>query len=323
MLAQSFNDWEMLVADDGSKPSARSVVEAFDDPRLRYIRLDHVGRSAARNRALGLAEGEYVGFLDDDDLYYPDKLAHEIDFLRSHPEVELVGSGYQIIDREGLVQDIYTPWLQAPEIKPANCLYGIPLITCGVLIARSATDRLDYFFDPAFDIGEDSDFFRRLILTGTRFGWLKEVLSDYRQIHEYDNATIPIARRNYQASLRKIFQMDSLPADVAGQYQNALVHFDLKYSWTAYAFHAEKTAQWFLLKALIQEPRLASDQRHVLLEELAIFSQNTHRVADPDQFVEYVLSHLPSPLQHLAMKGDEVRKLISSTNHDSILPPDS
>jgi glycosyltransferase involved in cell wall biosynthesis len=308
--SQSFDDWEMLVAEDGSVPGSHTVVARFGDPRLRYILLEHAGRSTARNGAMELARGDYIGFLDDDDLYHPDKLALEIDFLRSHPDVDLVGSGYRVIDREGMVQDIHKPWLRTPQITPANCLYGVPLITCSVLIARRAIDRLDHLFDPAFDIGEDPDFFKRLILAGARFRWLKEVLSDYRQIHEFDSASILEARRSHQASLRKIFKMDNLPAEIAGQYKDVLINFDLKYAWTAYASHADKIAQWFLLQALIQEPRLANEHVHMLMEKLALFSQNKHRVADPDQFIDYVLKHLPSPLQHLNGRADDVRKLI-------------
>jgi len=309
VLAQSFGDWEMLIVDDGSEPHARPVVDGFDDRRLRYVRLEHVGRSAARNRGLELARGAYIGFLDDDDLYHPDKLAHEIAFLRAHPDIDIVGSGYRTTGKMGETRKIYENWNVKPEINRENCLFSVPLTTCSALIARGAIQSMDRWFDPALDLWEDSDFFRRLFLAGARFAWLKEILSDYRLIHDRSWSIYLDVERAGRQALENLFDTEDLPPEIVAQRQEILIRFDLEYAWRAYLYGAMKAGHRSMLQALIREPRLADQQAHLLLSGLATYSQ---RVEDPDSYTDYVLSHLPSPLRHLADRGEEVKALATS-----------
>lgn len=309
--AQTYEDWEMLIIDDGSEPASQPVVDAFDDPRLRYVQLPHVGRSAARNRGLELARGEYIGFLDDDDLFHPNKLELEVSFLNTHPEADIVGSGYRITYNTGTAPIIIRDWQYKPEITMANCLFGIPLIMCSLLIQRRAIERMDYWYNTDFDMGEDSDFLRRLFLTRARFAWLREVLSDYRQWREKDLVFYLGLRQSYRESLRLIFRMNNLPKEIADQQHAALVRYDLHSAWRAYASRTKKTAHWFLLQAFIQEPRLADEKIQALLEGLATFPQRAYLVEDPVQYIDYVLNNLPVPLHFLAERRSQILQMVA------------
>src|SRR5690606_26688665 len=68
LLDQSFEDFELLIVDDGASDQTRAAIHAFDDPRIRYIRQANDGLSSARNRALHHVRGDYVCFLDADDI---------------------------------------------------------------------------------------------------------------------------------------------------------------------------------------------------------------------------------------------------------------
>ncbi|HEX6909860.1 MAG TPA: glycosyltransferase [Longimicrobium sp.] len=95
--AQTFADWELVVADDGSTDGSAEAVEALGDPRIRVLRLPHAGYAAAgRNAGLAAARGEWVAFLDSDDRWEPHKLAVQLHLARragvrwSYTDVRLV-----------------------------------------------------------------------------------------------------------------------------------------------------------------------------------------------------------------------------------------
>lgn len=101
VLGQSFRDLELIVVDDGSVDGTADRLLGVRDPRLRVIRQANGGSSSARNSGIRLASGEYVGFLDADDLWSPNKLETQIAFLEQHPEVDLTFSRSELIDEDG------------------------------------------------------------------------------------------------------------------------------------------------------------------------------------------------------------------------------
>ena len=96
VLAQTFEDLEVLVVDDGSTDGTEAVVTGYDD-RVRYLRQpQNAGVSAARNRGLREARGEFVAFLDSDDEWFPEKLARQVERFRELPDrVGLLYCGVQ------------------------------------------------------------------------------------------------------------------------------------------------------------------------------------------------------------------------------------
>jgi len=100
VLDQTFQDFELIVVDDGSTDHTREVVTTFPDPRVRYIYQSNRGQAAARNAGILASGGEYVAFLDDDDVWLPTKLELQVQVLDSQPNVALVCSDLYVFDEE-------------------------------------------------------------------------------------------------------------------------------------------------------------------------------------------------------------------------------
>ena len=103
VFAQTFADWELIIADDGSSEATRAYLRTLqDDARVRVISMAHTGRpSVVSNVALREARGEYVAFLDSDDIWLPKKLEIQIASLRRHPERGWSYTKFALIDAFG------------------------------------------------------------------------------------------------------------------------------------------------------------------------------------------------------------------------------
>jgi glycosyltransferase involved in cell wall biosynthesis len=87
VLAQTFEDFELLIIDDGSPDDTENTVKSFHDPRVRYVKhAQNQGEGGARNTGIQHAEGEYIAFLDDDDEWLPNKLQLQVRLLDAQPK---------------------------------------------------------------------------------------------------------------------------------------------------------------------------------------------------------------------------------------------
>jgi len=105
---QSCSDWEWIIVNDGSTDSTAERLSALDDPRIQIVHQVNAGASCARNAGLDRASGEYVIFLDADDLLPPQALGLRAAFLDDHPDVDIVNGGVRVTS-EGLLQRHYRP----------------------------------------------------------------------------------------------------------------------------------------------------------------------------------------------------------------------
>jgi glycosyltransferase involved in cell wall biosynthesis len=121
VLAQTYEDFVLLVSDNASEDDTPAVVRGFDDARIRYIRLDQdVGLVGNHNQLLARVDTEYVLILPDDDLAYPDLLETTVAVLDAHPEAGMVHAGLDMIgpDGEVLTGDVnWTLGLEADTVE--------------------------------------------------------------------------------------------------------------------------------------------------------------------------------------------------------------
>ena len=165
VLAQTYRDFEIIVADDGSTDHTTQVVGQYG-PAVTYIPLPHRGQPAAtRNGGLGVANGEFIALLDSDDIFLPDKLARQVPTLKADHSIGMVYSnGLYFRDDPnrptGRVQD----GLPTPSGRIfADILRGNMLAPPVVLIRRTCLDQVGLFDErPDFCAVEDFDLWLRM-----------------------------------------------------------------------------------------------------------------------------------------------------------------
>jgi glycosyltransferase involved in cell wall biosynthesis len=101
VLSQSFSDLELIVINDGSQDSTLKIVSSILDPRLKVFSYPNAGLAATRNRGVSHASGEYISFIDADDLWTPDKLEAQFKALQGNPQAAVAYSWTDWIDESG------------------------------------------------------------------------------------------------------------------------------------------------------------------------------------------------------------------------------
>lgn len=162
VLAQTFEDFEVLVVDDCSEDDPGAVIAAMGDARLRHVRQPvNRGVAAARNRGLREARGRLIAFLDDDDEWFPEKLAEQVAlFDRSSPDVGLIYTGVETLE-EGGKRTYQIPSARGDlyrELLARNILHGVP---ASGMIRRNVVATVG-FFDETLPAIEDYDYWLRI-----------------------------------------------------------------------------------------------------------------------------------------------------------------
>jgi len=167
VLAQTEQDFEIIVIDDGSQDDPRRVVEAIGDPRTVFIRQDNRGGGAARNTGIDRARGRYVAFLDSDDRYLP----HHLATMRQLLESELGTAGYAriLVDRgEGRVILKPPRAIRKHEDMATYLLCDRGFVpTSTIVVERTLAQSIRFHENLA--AAEDTDFAIRASLAGHRF----------------------------------------------------------------------------------------------------------------------------------------------------------
>ena len=107
VLAQTYENWELIIIDDCYTDNTDEVIERFSDDRIRYLKnIKNSGAAASRNRALKEAKGKWIAFLDSDDLWKPEKLEHQISFMKKN-QFYFSYTDYEEIDKNGKLTGVY------------------------------------------------------------------------------------------------------------------------------------------------------------------------------------------------------------------------
>lgn len=180
MLAQTFKDFELIVLNDCSPDDTEEILDTYDDPRIvRYKGEKNVGLSNVLNVGLEMARGKYIARMDSDDISLPKRLQIQVDFLESHPNIDLVSVGMKLF---GAKEET---WVRErdPEKVKINALFHSPVLHASSMWRRDSFEKHGLRFRQEMVPSEDYDLWTRALVRGLKLVNLPEVLYEYR-IHD-------------------------------------------------------------------------------------------------------------------------------------------
>ena len=181
VLSQTFTDFEFIIYDDASTDSTPEILRSTQDARLRVIRNpENVGQRVSAQRGLQIACGEYIARLDADDLCRRTRLEKKVAYLDAHPEIAVVGSACEFVDKDGRVLKASYPPSQ-PLLVEWHTHFTNVILNSTVLYRREAVTAIGGYRPEAF--AEDYDLWSRMLRAKAGLAQLDEVLAQIRQ-HE-------------------------------------------------------------------------------------------------------------------------------------------
>ena len=201
VLSQTFGDFELIIVDDGSEDNTPDVLKPFlADRRVRYVYQENQGQSHARNLALKQATGDFIAFLDSDDVWARDKLEKQLAVFRANSEVDIVHGDEAIINEQGSVVSLQNMRRYSGRITRYLLADNSVSITTA-LVRRRCFDEMGGF-DTSVGVADDYELWLRF---SARYCYQYEpgIVASYRVMADQISSD---KRRRYAANERIIQQ---------------------------------------------------------------------------------------------------------------------
>lgn len=224
VLAQTFQDLEVVVVDDGSKDDTPAVVLSFGDA-VRYVRQENQGVSAARNRGIELSQGRFVAFLDADDIWSPEKLERQMACLA---EGGACYSAFRRIGPDGGDRGRSSAPRRGTLLEHLLLVGNVVGTPSTVVVERSLLTQSGGF-DRQLSQCADWDLWIRVALVA-EFQYVDEPLVRYREHGGNMSTDVALLERDSVRTLEKAFALPNLPAHLQPRRRTALAH-----NWTVLA----------------------------------------------------------------------------------------
>jgi glycosyltransferase involved in cell wall biosynthesis len=202
LLRQSFSDIEVIIVEDPSPIAGRELLATVHDPRIVHVvNGERTSLPRQHNRGLSMARGPFLCRFDADDICEPDRVQRELEFLRAHPDVDVVGSGLIVIDEHSHVVGERQYPTDHASIVAALRRYN-PIANSTVMFRRGVYERFGGWRDSSRP-AQDYEWYSRLGAGGARFANLPEALVRYRihtgsikssKVHDTIRTTIEVKK---------------------------------------------------------------------------------------------------------------------------------
>lgn len=196
VLGQSYQNFELIIIDDCSHDDSVKVIRNFNDSRITLlVNESNIGTAASSKKAGKLCRGKYFCSLDSDDYFHPDKLAKQVMYMETHPEIDLVATFVREVDGQGnfIMDFLAADWFNwgLDLNQPESWLWENHVCHSSVLMKKDVHDRL-WDYDSGLRYTNDWSNWIRFLAGGVRFEILPEKLTFYRRHSENVSQKNPV-----------------------------------------------------------------------------------------------------------------------------------
>lgn len=233
ILKQTYPEWELIIVNDCSTDKTTEIVESYiqNDHRIKLIPHErNLGLSAARNTGAKHASGNYIAFLDSDDLWFPDKLKEQILYHQKHPEILISHTDLNSFNENGILKRPWNSFMTGNRVKQGNLLptlyYKNVIGVLTVMMTRQLFEEMKGF-DVSLWTFEDQDLWIRIAEKGKRFGYVNKVLASYRISPNSLSRTLGKYKRAHKKLIKKYSSHNLNKNIILGNYYRsfATVYF--------------------------------------------------------------------------------------------------
>jgi len=203
VLNQTYPNIEVIVVDDGSTDNTREQLSIYGR-RIRYVYKENGGACSARNLGIQLAQGEFIGFLDCDDLYVENKIALSVAYLKENPRFGFIHTAVHFIDdKNNIIGHRSHPESRREGWIAPRLIFGNYICNSTIVVRRPCLDKVG-FFDESFFMPADWDLWLRLA-ESYQVGFLDKPLTQYRVSAHYILSNLEKSQEEEETVIEKYF----------------------------------------------------------------------------------------------------------------------
>jgi glycosyltransferase involved in cell wall biosynthesis len=298
VLDQTYPHFELIVVDDASPDPTADVVGQFNDPRLKCLLHDrNKGAAIARRTGLHASSGDIIAYLDQDDLFHPEKLQRHVEVLEKNPEVGITYNSFFDLEHSSRkIKDIRRP---PKDITLADLVLGFPIPPSSWVMRRNWAFSDEIWDENTFLHGAEIVHLGRLYLAGCKFAFVDKALQ-YRWYHA--GRIYRDLRGKCEAELacqRMIFSDPRCPPDVLELQGIAFANIYLMWCNVALLQYETALAQELLRKVVELNPAMLAGSPCELIRQWVVESTNDEN-GDHQLILKNIFAQLPPELEGLS-----------------------
>lgn len=260
VVAQTYDNWELLIIDDGSTDNTKEIVSAYLNDKVKYIFQENSERGAARNNGIRHANGDYVFFLDSDDFIEKNYLDHAKKLIEGNPNSKLFHIPYLLIYPNRLAA--------GPNLKNIQkSIFNSNKFACQVIVEKQAAQQYPFSEDRKFKVGEDWWFILQII-SHNKFAVGKEALGRIVQ-HDTRSMDSPDIESLTYSKEKLLSLVENDKVHTKNEELKKSIHFEFDYLLILSKFD-RKIKKKSVLSFILKNPKVIFSKRFLVLIKKSI-----------------------------------------------------